>query len=114
MTYAVDKVAAELMIEPEDLLDVLRIFFAEAFKILSECEKAARNSDLDMLEKLCHSLKGASSNFRMNNLFKLVVAMEEAAKSNDLAHIKELLPASLKEITSIREQVGQYRSRKVR
>ncbi|MFZ5631347.1 MAG: Hpt domain-containing protein [Bacillota bacterium] len=114
MTYDVKKVAAELMVEPEDLIDILKIFFGEAFKILSECEKAVRDSNFDVLKKLFHTLKGTSSNFRMNNLNKLVAAMEKAAKSNDLAHIKDLLPASHKELTSIQEQVGHYCSQEAR
>ena len=108
MTYSVEKAAAELMLEHEDLIEILYFFFGEADKILSQCEKAVEESDFAVLRQLFHSLKGTTANFRMDSLNQMAVTLEKAAQTDNLDLVKGMLPDFTRELNSVREQVERY------
>lgn len=105
MTYDIEKTASYLMVKPEELVSILEFFFSESLEILTDCETGIRACDFDLLKKSFHSLKGSSSNFRMESLRHLAADLEAGAASNDLAAVSKLLPAFRQELHSIMEQV---------
>ena len=108
VTYDIKKTASDLMIEPDELTEILEIFFRDALDALSECDRAIESPDPGALGKQLHTLKGSSSNFRMESLRVLAAQMEAAARSGNLKAVSSLLPAFRKELHSIQEQVKKY------
>lgn len=111
MTYDIEKAAADLMVEPGELISILEYFFNESNKILSDCEAGIRASDSDLLKKSFHSLKGSSANFRINSLRDLAADLEAGAASGNFAVVSTLVPAFQEELRSIQEQVRNFMSR---
>lgn len=110
MVYDLEKAAADLMVEPDDLAAILDFFFSEALNILSECEAGMKSADFDSLKKLFHSLKGSSSNFRMHGLQDMAARLEEGAAARDLGAIIGLLPAFRQKLLLIRDQASRHRT----
>ena len=106
--YRVEEIAAELMLDPEDLGEVFEAFFDETQEMLLKCEKALKNNDYQTLKKIFHSLKGSSANLRMKTLNELAVALEDGSNSFDQGLIEGSLPDLQKELTFLQEQVKNF------
>lgn len=105
MPYNIREAAQSLMVEEEELLEILDIYFMETRDSLAECESALKTGNCDALTRLFHAMKGSASNFRMNDLSRLAEEMESGAKSGELGIIGSNLPIFRKEFESNLKQV---------
>jgi len=71
VAYSIDHVAAEMMLETEELKEILIAFFEDAPKLIEKGIQAAQTGDRLQLSRSMHSLKGAALNMRMDKLGEL-------------------------------------------
>lgn len=110
MSYDLSKVVAELMLEPEDLLEVYQSFFRETRQNLVNCHKALATANYDALPGIIHSIKGSALNLRMTELVELLLEMEYLYKKGDLKQVAHRIPDLEQKITSIESSVIRYYS----
>ncbi|NLC07051.1 MAG: Hpt domain-containing protein [Syntrophomonadaceae bacterium] len=110
MSYDLSKVVAELMLEPEDLLEVYQSFFRETRQNLVNCHKALATANYDTLPGIFHSIKGSALNLRMTELAELILEMENLCKKGDLRQLVQRIPNLEQKVTSIESSVIRYYS----
>lgn len=71
----------ELMLGPEQLMMLLKVFIKKMRQEIPELKKAVEDDDLEKIARLAHSIKGSSANFRMEAVQLTASKMEEAATS---------------------------------
>ena len=84
MGISVSKLAEELMLEEEQVERLLSIFMKKMEESLIELESAIQKRDYKVINHLAHSIKGSSSNFRIEALVSLAYELEKAAYQEDV------------------------------
>ncbi len=76
---------------PEDFYDELvGDYIRLTSESLEQIKKFASDNDYDNLEKIAHSIKGASGNLRLNEIYEVAVEVDQMAKDEvDMDIIKE-------------------------
>ncbi len=77
------KLLKELMLEPEQLLMLMKVFLAKMDTTLPQLEQAVAEGDFKEMARQAHSIKGSSANFRIKIVQDLAKKIEEAAISSD-------------------------------
>ncbi len=100
--YNKKEVAAQLGI-PLDALDkLINTFLENSEQVIESLEKAANEQNRENVEIYSHKLKGASYNFRFNELGRLSEAVEVKAASENFEIIMGIISEIKKEYNSIR------------
>lgn len=81
----VSRMADELMLEEEQVLRLMKIYSKKMQESLVELKKAIVSQDYKLLGYLAHSIKGSSSNFRIEKIVALAYEFEKAAYAKDSA-----------------------------
>jgi HPt (histidine-containing phosphotransfer) domain-containing protein len=75
------------------LLELIwQTFIDEASHKMSELRSALDNNDVEVSERLAHSIKGAAANIGAMSLKTVAFGMEQAAKKADLDTVRSNLP----------------------
>jgi len=75
-----------LHIRPEQLEMLLDVYGKKMRESFERLDGAIRTADLSQITLLAHSMKGASSNFRLDLLTRTAEAMEHAARKGDTSY----------------------------
>ena len=78
---------------PDLLRDLVRTFFQEAPQMWADLVRAAEQQDGDTLRRAAHSLKGAGSHLAGQELIETARAVEDAARTGQLAAVGPLQAA---------------------
>jgi HPt (histidine-containing phosphotransfer) domain-containing protein len=70
----------ELMLTHEELIMLLELFIAKMKKQLPELRDAIEAKDYKKIASIAHSIKGSSSNFRVESIFKNSADLEKMAR----------------------------------
>lgn len=96
MEIDMNKIAAELGIDQEVVLELLKEYLKEADGLIGKLEGSLASGDYAVLISTAHTLKGSSGNLRMTPIQEAARAVELSGKEKkDKASI-EALVASLK------------------
>jgi HPt (histidine-containing phosphotransfer) domain-containing protein len=88
------------------LLEELAALFAEeSVKNIQGIREAFRAGDAFLLERLAHTIKGASSNIGAMSLSRAALALEEQARSRDLSKAFERIAALEAEAERLRPEL---------
>ena len=80
---SISKLAEELMLEESQVERLMSIFMKKMEESLLELEVAIQKRDYKVINHLAHSIKGSSSNFRIEALVSLAYELEKAAHQED-------------------------------
>lgn len=89
MTYSVQSVADDFMLEAEELKMIFETFFEDIDIKLKRAEIVLANlsnepdQEFQELMEIFHAIKGAAYNLRMNEIGDLSYSLETAAKAKD-------------------------------
>ena len=84
MGISIAKLAEELMLEESQVERLMSIFMKKMEESLLELESAIQKRDYKVINHLAHSIKGSSSNFRIEALVSLAYELEKAAHQEDI------------------------------
>ena len=109
MAYSIDTAAAELMLEPDEMKEILEAFFEDAPALLGQGRVAVAESDGAKLSRSMHSLKGAAFNMRMNALGELAARAEKGTHlSSDI--LQQIMQGIETELLSVKSAFDEYYS----
>ncbi len=77
------RLATELMLEEEQVLHLMGIYSKKMDESLKNLKEAIAARDYKTIAHVAHSIKGSSSNFRIERIVELAYAMEKAAYAED-------------------------------
>lgn len=77
------KLAEELMLDVEQVTRLMGIYVKKMHESLKELEKAISERDFKRISHIAHSIKGSSSNFRIEAIVALAYALEKASHDED-------------------------------
>ncbi len=75
--------AEELMLEEEQILRLMKIYSKKMVENLAEIDEAIAQMDYKAIGLVAHSIKGSSSNFRVESLVTLAYSLEKAAAAKE-------------------------------
>ncbi len=84
MTIDIDKLAAQLGFENEEVTMLLEMFLETAHASLQDLENAIAQEDLDAVRSHAHSIKGSAANLTLEPLYLAAREIEEAAKAGHM------------------------------
>ena len=77
------KLAEELMLDEEQVVRLMEIYTKKMNESLDELKEAISKSDYKVIGHLAHSIKGSSSNFRIEEIVALAYELEKASYAED-------------------------------
>jgi HPt (histidine-containing phosphotransfer) domain-containing protein len=77
--------ADELMLDEEQILHLMKIYSKKMYESLDELKEAIASREYKVIGHLAHSIKGSSSNFRIEKIVEMAYELEKAsyAKASD-------------------------------
>lgn len=108
MTGVVTRLAEEFMMGPEDLADIFTTYFLETAQMIRDCRSALVSGDVPALVRLGHSIKGASANLRLEQVFRCALELEDAARGGNLAVIAPSLDRLADEVAIAETEVSNF------
>ncbi|MGB5966341.1 MAG: ATP-binding protein [Sulfurimonadaceae bacterium] len=98
----VAKLAEELMLDEEQIVHLIKIYCKKMKESLEELEEAIAKRDYKLMGHLSHSIKGSSSNFRIERIVTLAYELEKASYAKESTFDFETVYADIvKEYNSI-------------
>ncbi len=79
----ISRLAEELMLEEEQILHLMKIYTKKMVESLETINEAIAQQDYKGIGLVAHSIKGSSSNFRIENLVTLAYELEKAATAKE-------------------------------
>ena len=101
--YSMEMVAAELMLTREEMKEICELYFADAEKLIQECEVASSRQDYVEAFKAAHALKGAAANLRMDTVAEDAQKIEELLQTRQTEEMAELL-------YSLQQKIGRLKN----
>ena len=77
------KLAEELMLDEEQVVRLMAIYTKKMHESLDELKEAIHDRDYKVIGHLAHSIKGSSSNFRIESIVALAYELEKASYAED-------------------------------
>ena len=93
--------------DPEFLRELITIYLEDTPKRLAEVESALAKSDVQLLVRAAHTIKGSSGNFGATPLAKLAQEIEAHGKSGNFAAATSALPAFKAEYARVNAALRQ-------
>lgn len=84
------------------LVELLNLYFKDIFEQIHAIKQAIRQENFQLIEKLGHSLRGASANLSLGPLQKAFLDVETAGREKDLEKANRVLPLLGKEIKRLK------------
>ena len=98
----VSKLAEELMLDKDQVLRLMKIYSKKMVESLEELKEAIEERDYKVIGHLAHSIKGSSSNFRIEGIVTLAYELEKAAYAKeDTFDFETVYEGIVKEFDSI-------------
>jgi len=79
----ISKLAEELMLDEEQVVHLMAIYSKKMHESLDELKEAISERDYKVIGHLAHSIKGSSSNFRIESIVALAYELEKASYAED-------------------------------
>ncbi len=79
----VAKLADELMLDEEQILYLMKVYCKKMEESLDELKSAIVKNDHKLIAHIAHSIKGSSSNFRIERIVELAYEIEKAAYNEE-------------------------------
>jgi len=83
--------AENLGLEEDEYLELVDLLVETGMVDLSNMESAVKAGDADAAAKAAHSIKGASGNLGIMDIFELTKSVETELRNNNLAGIEDQL-----------------------
>ncbi len=98
----VSRLAEELMLDEEQVMRLMQIYSKKMAESLEELKEAIAEQDYNIIGLVAHSIKGSSSNFRIENIVDLAYELEKAAHTKEsMSDLEHLYNEIVKEFKSI-------------
>ena len=86
-----ERMAENLGLETEEFFEIFDLYVETTSIDLAALEGAVANADFDTAHKKAHSIKGASGNMGIDELFKLAKAIDDLVREGSLSGVDDLL-----------------------
>ncbi|MBK7426952.1 MAG: response regulator, partial [Saprospiraceae bacterium] len=94
----IDHFVSSTGMKEHQVKEIFDLFFESLPGLLSEIEEALQEDDFYKLERAIHKLKGTSGNLMIQDMYKLIVKMEQLSKAYDLGSVRNHM-GQLKEMS---------------
>ena len=87
----IKKLAENLELDLEDFNEIFEIYIETTSSDLQELKAALRNGDAQKAHEKTHSIKGASGNLGLDELYELAKQIDDRARVNSLNGLEDLV-----------------------
>lgn len=96
----------DMGLDPEQYRELLRMFIENSRREISEIKEALRDNDLNRVETLVHSLKGAAVNLELDQIAAAGDALRDMIRNNhNFKDIESLINKIAQEIDGLSQTV---------
>ncbi len=92
----------------ELLEELMGMFAAECSHDIAEIRKSLEARDMDLLERLAHTLKGASASLAAGRVADAAFALEKQARTGEVGDAEQLLETLLGEVNSLLPEIELF------
>ena len=85
------KLAENLGLDEDEYMELIELFVETGLVDLDKLGSAVEREDLDEAAKAAHSLKGASGNLGLMEIYELAKSAEDKARMNDLDALAQIM-----------------------
>jgi len=91
--------------EPDVLAEVLKLFLDEAPTRIAKLRNAWEARDIQLVQRLAHSLKGSAGNIGATRLFEICKQLDSSGRSGIVADTGGLIDALTSEYRKVEEEI---------
>ncbi|RLB14131.1 MAG: hypothetical protein DRG35_05855 [Deltaproteobacteria bacterium] len=103
----IQNLADNLGLDVEDFNEVFEIYRETTSSDLEELKRALDQGDAEKVHQKAHSIKGASGNLGLNELFELAKEIDDSARVNSLNGLESLVQAFYEKYERLVEEFGK-------
>ncbi|HDH86975.1 MAG TPA: Hpt domain-containing protein [Desulfobacteraceae bacterium] len=103
----IQNLADNLGLDVEDFNEVFEIYMETTSSDLEELKRALDQGDAEKVHQKAHSIKGASGNLGLNELFELAKEIDDSARVNSLNGLESLVQAFYEKYERLVEEFGK-------
>jgi len=78
------KMSIKLGLEEEEYLELVELFIETSKSDLKNLHSAINNKDMEMIDEIAHSLKGAAMNLGLDDFLELAKTIEKTSRDGEL------------------------------
>ena len=102
----VARAAQQLGLDPEDILEIVVVFFHKTQSDLIEIAAACDTGTIDTITRLAHGIKGAARNMACTEIGDKAEALESYAHAGDITGVRAELAVLSQVVESRKDFVG--------
>jgi len=99
----IKELAENLGLEEDEYLEILELFIDTGMADIEKLSSAIEEGNTEEASQAAHSLKGASGNLGLMEIYDVALKSEEAARNNSLDGLAESVQTLKEELNSLAE-----------
>jgi len=103
----VKNLAENLGLDTEEFNEIFEIYMESTASDLEELKDALQAGDAEKAHQKAHSIKGASGNLGLNELFELAKEIDDSARANSLDGLETLVQVFCEKYEGLVEELGK-------
>ena len=96
-----EKLAKRLGLDVEDIKELLELYVETTTSDLAELKGAIKAKDAELAHAKAHSIKGASGNLGLDEMYELAKEIDNLARVNSLDGVKDMVQVLQEKFNSI-------------
>ena len=100
----IDKLAERLGLDVEDIIELLELYMETTTSDLAQLKGAIEVKDAQLAHAKAHSIKGASGNLGLDEIYELAKEIDDIARVNALDGLKDMVQILEEKFNSLVEE----------
>jgi len=101
-----EKLAERLGLDVEDIRELFELYVETTTSDLAELKKAIETKDAQLAHAKAHSIKGASGNLCLDEMYNLAKEIDDRARVNSLDGLEEIIQSLEEKYKSLVKEFG--------
>jgi len=99
-----EKIAEKLGLDVEDIIELLELYVETTTSDLAQLKGAIETKDAELTHAKAHSIKGASGNLGLDEIYELAKEIDDLARVNSLDGLEDMVQVLQEKFNSLVEE----------
>ena len=104
-----EKLAEKLGLDVEDIRELLELYVETTYSDLAQLKEAIKAKDAQLAHAKAHSIKGASGNLGLDEMYELAKEIDNQARANSLDRLDDMVQVLQEKFNSLVKEFGMSR-----
>jgi HPt (histidine-containing phosphotransfer) domain-containing protein len=102
-----EKLAEKLGLDVEDIMELFELYLETAASDLADLKEALEAKNSQLVHAKAHSIKGASGNLSLDDMYNLAKEIDDRARENSLEGLEEMVQALEKKFNCLEKELKE-------